>query len=259
MTTFSANAVHLNCVFDVQSLSAVGEVYVCKAEVSLQETRALEEVTGSHWDDHTNIDVNCLHVQSQSLTYFPEKIKIWFPSLKVLNYENNNMQSLSAADFLPFNDLEYLRLDGNNFVSLDGDLFTYTPRLIFLSLEGNRIQHLGKDLLTSLNDLLHLYLRDNGCVNEFARDDYDRAPVVEFVNKLVYLCPPLEPTTSTITTAATTSSTTTTAPTTKVEPINPPVEQCNCRKKSKPITGSRKWINLSERQFRRNVSQKSGK
>lgn len=235
-----ADAVDIQCLFDEHDLEWFETVNICRATVASLESSTLKSVTGCEptgsCDEITLEKVDGLYVKEQDLQFFPEGTTMWFKNLRVLSYEDNNMDSISAADFAPFSKLEYLRLDGNSFTSLDGDLFTHTPHLKFIALERNEILYIGPGFVTSLEDLEYLHLRENTCISQAA---FGRETVITLSGMLsVLLCVPETSSTAEETTTTVEETTTTTiATTTELQ-----TGLCECKKQSSPTVKVRKCI-----------------
>lgn len=206
-TTFPVDAVHFHCSFYFSSYSFLGQVYVCKPNVTLTESTMLEKVTGDHLSQYTNEDVRSLLITDQDLPFFPEGITAAFVNLKILSYDKANLLSINAQDLMQFPQLELLILNGNNLPYLESELFMYTPLLRLLYLDNDQIQHIGEGLLDNFVQLQQFSIGWNPCIHKFA---FSRAEVIEIAPQLSVLCPPPISTTTVETTKTTYGTTTTT-------------------------------------------------
>lgn len=198
ITIFTVEAVQFNCDFNLHTFTTIsGYVYTCKATVKLTETTTLESISGTHPWGNINDDVEGLWINTQILTFFPQKIDSFFKYLRAFRYENSNIRAMNAEDLRPFSQLEHLSLIGNGLISLDSNLFSFSPLLKYLNMNDNRIQHIGHDLVTNLNYLQQLYLQSNFCISKYATT---RATVIDLASQLSDLCPPLDETTTVATT-----------------------------------------------------------
>lgn len=145
-----------------------------------------------------NADVKSLSVTKQPLVnWIPREIEKFFPDLTSIYFSESNITTISADDLKPFLNLLKLYLPNNKLVTLDGDLFQYTRKLQVVWIQINSLQHVGHDLLTGLNDLTMAYFHSNPCINIYATT---REAVQQLNLQLPISCPPLETTTTVLTT-----------------------------------------------------------
>lgn len=180
------NAVHFNCFFGFDELTAVGKVYTCRPIVTLTKSSTLETVTGVHEPGYSNENVEFLGVSNQNMTFLPKGIELLLKNLKALSW-TTNLPSISAKDLQPFPKLEFLEMYGNNLPTIDGNLFSFTPLLKVVTLDSDQIQHFGVNFVTNLKDLEYFSLQKNVCVDAVATS---RATVIELAAQLSVLCPP---------------------------------------------------------------------
>lgn len=182
------SAVEFDCRFGIAEI--VGEMfYTCFPEVTNDgESNLLETVESEHQPGKSNDDVECLAVLMQVLTFFPGNIDGFFRNLKILEFFNTNLLSISSEDLEPFPSLFVFAASSNKLTSIDGNLFKHNPKLKFISLACNQIQEVGFDLLKDLKDLKEFLFKNNPCIDV---NSYGRTEILNLNEKLKILCPPI--------------------------------------------------------------------
>lgn len=193
------------CVFEMSTIGAIGEVYICTAswEPQGQDTRILEKVEGKHLTGKSNANVEHLSVETRP-DFIPKDIDKFFPNLKSLRWYKTNLSEISREDLRPFPQLIVLYLPVNQLLVIDGNLFSLTPNLRWISFIQNQIRHVGPDLLTNLNELERAFFNENPCIDDYASD---REGIMRLNDLLPNACPLLE--TTTVPVASTTIPSTT--------------------------------------------------
>lgn len=206
------------CVFNMTTIGAIGEVYSCDATWMDQgdQSQNLSNVTGNHMNGMSFIDVRHLNVENNP-DFIPKGIKLFFPDLQSLRWFRTNLDAISKDDLEPFPKLEVLYFPVNQIYVLGGDLFSVTPNLRWISFVQNQIGQVGRGLLTNLPDLDRAFFNDNPCIDDYA---LGREAIMKLNDILPTACPYVA-TTTTSTTSTTTVPTTTTATTTESSTNSP--------------------------------------
>lgn len=164
-----SSAVFFDCVFSTDSWTSIKSVYKCAAVVTIAgNASVLFDVRGYHDPEKNNIDVDALEVRSQDLKRIPSRITNFFPNIRALLFYSTGLNSLTADDLKPYQNLQYLNAYQCNVMSLNSDVFKYTPRLLLLDFRYNSLYHVGFNTLGSLNYLTSAYFASNPCVDENA-------------------------------------------------------------------------------------------
>lgn len=163
-----SESVTLDCRYEQNSWTTIGSVYQCTAKINLLEVFEqikIERITGKHEPGKTNRDVEFLEIKHQNLQWFPKGIEQFFPNLKGIRANNNDIKVITKDDLKVFPKLQYFDFFNNELTMLDGDLFSMTPNLQYIDFNHNKIKKIGKNTFKSLINLQYLYFngRDN-CV-----------------------------------------------------------------------------------------------
>lgn len=158
--------------------SCVGEVIECN------DKNNGTEIWG-HIDPNKTIeDVEGFCLSSANLKRFPHLPEQFFPNLKAIATENNEITQISNADFSSHQGLKYLSLSGNSITSLNGDIFDGLTKLVSISFDKNLIKHIGHDIKLPTG---YVNLNNNKCIQATAssKDEIDA-----FRLRLLVSCPP---------------------------------------------------------------------
>lgn len=145
-------------------------------------------VKGDHLPGKNNLHVEAFDLQNQDLRQIPSEVGIFFPYLRILQWFNSNLWSLSATDLQQFPNLILLIVSKNKITTLDSDVFRFTPRLISINFENNLLFHVGENMLGNLRYLTKAYFRSNPCYNDF---EVTANGIKQLNTKLPIACPPL--------------------------------------------------------------------
>jgi hypothetical protein len=195
-------SVILNCRFDMTNWDVVSG-YMCYSNTeNTGKLTTIEEVRGEHSSGKGNEDVDSFY-EYGNLTSIPTNLASFFPNLKAIIIIAPLFQ-LSSSDLKPFPNLVLLRFHSwyAKFTSLEGDLFQYTRKLQRINFSVPALKNVGANLLTGLNDLVYVFFIESGCIRYFDANTPQR--IQELKQKLLLQCPPLETSTSPMTTPRTT-------------------------------------------------------
>lgn len=182
-----------DCNYVFETWAVLGNVYVCRPNVSNTDGNTLNAVTGVHVSGRSNEDVRVVFVNDQNLSHVPPNLVDFFPNLGGISWRRSNLLKVSADDLKSLPGLMFFRSLFNPLVSLDGDLFQYTPNIQNVAFHNNSLEHVGYDLLKDLTGLNHADFSDNPCINVFATTPQ---VIRDLKMNLSIQCPPLSTTTT---------------------------------------------------------------
>lgn len=94
--------------------------------------------------------VERVHINEQSLNYFPSGLEKFFPRVRSLSINNCMLQSLSRHQLVGLEELEHLAVNSNLLRSLPSDLFIGMTRLKSISFKDNKLENISSNLLTPI-------------------------------------------------------------------------------------------------------------
>lgn len=166
----SSDAVFFECDYEETTWSPIPNAYTCVAEVvSTANKLELEKIKGDHDEGKTNDDVVFLYIYNQKLEKIPNNLNKFFPNVKVLEWNNSNLKSLSAEDLKQYPELITFSSYYNDIVTLESDVFKYNPKLQWIYFHKSNIQHVGEGLLDGLDELTFVNFERNPCINTYGR------------------------------------------------------------------------------------------
>lgn len=167
----------------------IGIRYTCEVTaISAGASSTVTEIRGHHLDGMTNDNVEAIYnVYIYGLSSIGS-IGNFFSNLLIIDWESNNLETLTAADLRTMPNLVHLWIIENNIVSLESGLFQYTPNLRSIQLSSNNIEHVGNNLLTGLNVLYWASFLYNPCTYTWT---IDPSPLSQLNLQLPIYCPPL--------------------------------------------------------------------
>lgn len=184
----SSNAIQLNCRYLDQNWIIAGNIYTCAATINNSGNgTAVTGVSQNHLSGRTDINVQAVTLNNNSLTFLPSNIDEFFPNLRVIQMINTNLKSLISDDLKPFPRLEAIGFYNNQIETLDGDLFEHTPLLQHINFAGNSLTNVGPNIFTPVPLLRQMHLSGNLCTQEIANSTSE---VLRMSLRLRYQCPP---------------------------------------------------------------------
>lgn len=183
-----AQAVNFACTFVVRRppIADSDLYYTCISSVESTESSALERVSGDHDVGKSDVDVEYLNINQQSMPSFPEDIEKFFPNLKSLWIVESGLLSIGARDLRQLPQLIFLILRDNPITTLNSDLFSFTPELEYIEIVRCSIEKVGATLLARLDNLKYVDLTNNTCISANAAD---RAQVLALMPSISEQCP----------------------------------------------------------------------
>ncbi|KAL7012422.1 hypothetical protein ACKWTF_014840 [Chironomus riparius] len=165
------DSVDIQCDYGTYSWTAVGDVYLCFLQNTLniksRESAVINSVNGSHSSGKSNADVTGFWSwgSSRVIEYFPRNLDNIFTNLKMIVIVFGRLKEIQQSDLRPFTKLVVLGLSENDIEFLEDGLFAFNPELEFVSFASNKIIHIGSQVFDNLNKLTWLRLRWNTCIN----------------------------------------------------------------------------------------------
>lgn len=149
-------------------------------------------------EGRSDADVEVLQTSNdRQLNRIPLGFGNFFPSLMLVDWFRGNLTTIAADHLEQFPNLIMLNLEHNSLVSLDGDLFRHLNKLQWIAISNNLLLHAGHGLLDDLDDLTTAHFELNPCISFFAGTP---ERMQELRTELTIRCPPLEETTTEVTT-----------------------------------------------------------
>lgn len=150
--------VFLRCIVDKLVTSKVPESSVSSVlDSNRQALNNLNQILGLYSGDAV-------------FSFIPRGITSKLPNLKVLNFENNYIQSLNKDNLKEFGSkLEYLSLRNNKLTSIDADLFQYNSNLRVVYLNGNPIRNIEPQFFANLKNIqqiVYMSFMSAGCISQ---------------------------------------------------------------------------------------------
>lgn len=184
-----SNGITINCTFgETVYYQPIGRTYRCEAKL-LSDGRDVEVLTsvyGIHGSGKSNADVRGIVINCQNLTFIPRNIELYFPNIRVLEFDTNLISNITNDHLIPFPTLERLNLRGNRITTLDNNLFSGLTSLKCIYFLNNTIMHVGHDIDLP-NDAATIDFRFNPCINVIA-DNVNGIGILK--SKLEENCPP---------------------------------------------------------------------
>ncbi|CAG9810833.1 unnamed protein product [Chironomus riparius] len=165
------DSVDIQCKYGTDSWIAVGDVYQCRLQNTLniksRESAVINSVNGSHSSGKSNADVTGFWSSDSSyvIEYFPRNLDNIFINLKMIVIVFGRLKEIQQSDLKPFTKLVLLSLYQNDIEFLEDGLFAYNPELEFVSFRYNKIIHIGSQVFDNLNKLTWLLLYGNTCID----------------------------------------------------------------------------------------------
>lgn len=110
-------------------------------------------------------DYEGLVIVNKTVHFLPEGMQYFFPQMIRMKISYCQLKSVDRGDFEWFPYLKNLHLDNNDLKVLEGDLFRRNYQLEHLNLDCNKIKFIGPGFTTGLNNLVEVYLLRNECIN----------------------------------------------------------------------------------------------
>lgn len=96
------------------------------------------------------------------------------------------MKEIKQADLKPFPELRKLILHYNLIEVLEDGLFDFNPKLKFISFWSSNIFHIDQNVFANLNHLAYLWLKNNKCINDWAKDS--SSDIQAFISRVKVNC-----------------------------------------------------------------------
>lgn len=197
-----SHSVNLHCDFRFHSFpnNAAFNVYTCFNPIITidgNDTHVLS-VTGTHLNQNNEDDVRGFFLnQNHPYDRMFRRINNFFPFLVHFAWLNGILSTLTINDLEQFQTVRQFNFLGNRLVSLDSDLFLHNPNLDMIGFGNNQISNVGIGLLDSVHDTTTAWFHGNPCIDMNA---LTVAAFQELRRILPESCPPLETTTTTLST-----------------------------------------------------------
>jgi hypothetical protein len=181
--------VHINCKLEMTEIfDGIGKQITCKAyNISGLDDKRKFSASGLGSISKNKASVTGIHFGESSLSFIPPQMKAYFPNLKVVVFNNTGISSISRDDLEDFKNLLVFEINGSNMKELPIDLFYGNPKLRFLTITNmNELKNIKTNMLLpkKLSSLEYVDFRNNGCVNEFARNKDEVAKLNSELDKI---------------------------------------------------------------------------
>lgn len=132
------------------------------------EVNSIVHKNGSLIENSESDQIGALTLQNVKFSHIPKRISNFLANLKVAQFSNNGLLSVTKEDLKQFGSkLELIDFSFNNLTAIEADLFEFNPQLKAVIFRRNPIKliHPGFfDSLVNLRQLLYAVLR-SGCIN----------------------------------------------------------------------------------------------
>lgn len=147
----------------------------------LHANTKVAKVLGDHKFSYSNLWVNELSIDGETVVHIPHGIDDFFPSLTKLSIVESKLKFVKRLNFQRMNNLKDLRLDNNEIEVIYANTFWDLQFLQWLSISGNKIASLPEGLI-ALNPQLLWFTANNNQLKVLHETFFERNLAIELIS-----------------------------------------------------------------------------